>query len=262
MHSIPLFAATLTLVSAAQAGIVTRAVEYKHGDVVLEGFLAYDDSVKEPRPGVLLVHEWWGVTEHTRNMTRQIAEMGYVAFAVDMYGKGVVTDDREQAAKLAGPFYQDVALCRARAKAGLEQLAAQPNVDKQKIAAIGFCFGGTTVLQMAYGGLNVAGVVSFHGGLSPAGEADLPNIKAKVLVLHGADDPLVKEEQIKSFQEMLRKAGADWQMIYYGGAVHSFTNPGADKVGIPGVKYDARTDKRARGHMKSFFDELFQAKTS
>lgn len=250
---------SLVLAGPVLGGIVTETVEYRHGDVVLEGFLAYDDAVATPRPGVLLVHEWWGLTDHMRAMTRQVAEMGYVAFALDMYGKGKVTSDAEQARAFATPFYEDIELCRQRARAGLEQLAARPNVDRKRIAAIGFCFGGTTVLQMAYGGLEVAGVVSFHGGLTPAGEADARNIRARILVLHGADDPLVKDEQIKAFHEALRKAGADWQMIYYGGAVHSFTNPAADKVGIPGVKYDARADRRARAHMKMFFDEIFAA---
>ncbi|MFN0135155.1 MAG: dienelactone hydrolase family protein [Phycisphaerae bacterium] len=250
----------LTLAAAAQAEIKTKAIDYKHGDVVLEGYMVWDDARKGPQPGVLLVHEWWGVTEHTKSMTRQVAEMGYVAFALDMYGKDVVTDSVDQAGKLAGQFKGNPALMRDRAKAGFDEFTKQPEVDKSRVAAIGFCFGGTTVLNMAYSGLALRGVVSFHGGLVPPMDADRGNVKAKILVLHGADDPLVPDVAIKTFQDGVRKAKADWQMVYYGNAVHSFTNPAADKVGIDGVKYDAATDKRSRGHIKVFFDEVL-AKT-
>ncbi|GMU83274.1 MAG: dienelactone hydrolase [Planctomycetota bacterium] len=241
----------------ARAEIVTKTIEYKHGDVTLKGYLAYDDKVETPRPGVIVVHEWWGLTEHMKKMTRDVAALGYVAFAVDMYGEGVTTDQTEKAAELAGGIRKDLQTYRDRAKAGYETLAKMDIVNRSHIAAIGFCFGGTTVLNMAYSGLPLAGVVSFHGSLvAPEGE-DLTRIKARILVLHGADDPLVSPESIKAFHEGMRKAKADWQMMYYGGAVHSFTNPTADKTGIPGVKYDAKTDKRARQAMKDFFDEIF-----
>lgn len=251
---------TLVAATTAMAEIKTKEIEYKDGDVVLQGYMAWDDAAKGPQPGVVLVHEWWGITDFTRKMTRDVAEMGYVAFALDMYGKGVVTDKVEEATKLVTPFKTDAKLFRSRSKAGYDIFAKQPEVDKSRIGAIGFCFGGTTVLQMAYSGLDLKGVVSFHGGLVPPDDADGPNIKAKILVLHGADDPLVPAEAIKAFQDGVRKAKADWQMVYYGGAVHSFTNPGADKVGIDGVKYDARTDSRARIAMKTFFDEVLGKK--
>lgn len=256
MRTIGAVCMALTLTATALAEIKTKAVEYKHGDTVLEGYMVWDDSKKEPQPGVILVHEWWGVTEHTKNMTRKVAEMGYVAFAIDMYGKGVVTDSVDQAGKLAGQFKGDPNLMRDRAKSGFDEFVRQPQVDKTRVAAIGFCFGGTTVLNMAYSGLDLRGVVSFHGGLVPPADADMGRIKAKILVLHGADDPLIPDVAIKGFQEGMRKAKADWQMVYYGNAVHSFTNPGADKVGIDGVKYDASADARSRGHMKVFFDEV------
>jgi dienelactone hydrolase len=248
---------SLLLAGPAVGEIIGKSLDYKHGDVALQGYIAYDDKVKDPRPGVILVHEWWGLTDHMKSMTRELAAMGYVAFALDMYGAGVVTDKADQAGKLAGQFGKDDALRRARAKAGYDALLATNLVDKSRIAAIGFCFGGTTVLHMAYSGLDLVGVVSFHGALVPPADADTGKIKAKILVLHGADDPLVPADTVTKFQDGVRKAKADWQMMYYGGAVHSFTNPGADKVGIDGVKYDARADKRSRAHMKLFFDEVF-----
>lgn len=250
---------SILVTGRGSAEMIAKNVDYKHGDVALRGFIAYDDSVKEPRPGVILVHEWWGLTEHMKSLTREIAGMGYVAMAIDMYGAGVVTDKAEEAGKLADPFKDDK-LRRERAKAGFDALLATNLVDKSRVAAIGFCFGGTTVLHMAYSGLDLAGVVSFHGSLVAPGASDMGKIKAKILVLHGADDPLVSAESIAQFQAGVRKAKADWQMTYYGGAVHSFTNPGADKVGIEGVKYDARADKRSRADMKAFFDEIFGKK--
>lgn len=250
----------LLFANPARGEIVTKSIEYKHGDTVLEGYLAYDNTMKAPQPGVMLVHEWWGLTDHMKNMTKQVAEMGYVAFAVDMYGKGVVTDKTDKAGQLSGQFKDKDALRRERLKAGFDAFAAVPQVDKTRIGAIGFCFGGTCVLHMAYGGLEVKGVVSFHGSLVPPAESDAGKIKAKILVLHGADDPLVSPESIKAFQDGVRKAKADWQMLYFGNAVHSFTNPGADKVGIEGVKYDAKTDARSRQQMKLFFDEVFAKK--
>ncbi|MBI5863317.1 MAG: dienelactone hydrolase family protein [Planctomycetes bacterium] len=248
----------VSLAAAARAEIVTRSIEYKIGDKTFEGYLAYDDKVKDPQPGVLLVHEWWGVTEHTKNVTRQVAAMGYVAFAIDMYGKGVVAENTERAGELSGQFAKNDVLRRERAKAGYDVFVKMPQVDKKRVAAIGFCFGGTTVLHMAYSGLDIAGVVSFHGALVPPGEADLKNIKARILVLHGAADPLVPAEQVQKFQEGVAKAKADWQMVYYGGAGHSFTNPESVKLGMEGVGYNAPADARSRQHMKVFFDEIFR----
>lgn len=248
------FLAALTMPTHAK--IVTQSVEYKHGDVTLEGYLAYDDAAAGPRPGVLIVHEWWGLGAFVKQRAERLAEMGYVAFALDMYGKGVQTTEREQAAKLAGQFYADPKLMRARAKAGLEVLLARKNVDPKKVAAIGYCFGGTTVLQLAFSGADLAGVVSFHGGLMPPLPEDGKNIKAKLLVLHGADDPFIAADEITKFQEALRQAGADWQMMYYGGAVHSFTNPAA-KGEIKGAQYHEAAERRSWEQMRAFFRELF-----
>ncbi len=240
----------------AAAEIVTRSVDYQDGDVALQGFLAYDDAQAGKRPGVLIVHEWWGLNDYARQRAREVAAMGYVAFALDMYGRGVLATEREKAAELSGQFYGKP-LMRTRAQAGLAVLAAQPQVDPQRIAAIGFCFGGTTVLNLAYANADVRAVVSFHGGMTPPTAEDSAPIRPRILVLHGADDPLVNDEAVKAFIEAMRAKKADWQLVHYGGAVHSFSNPGADAVGIAGVAYHAPTADRSWRLMKSFFDEVF-----
>jgi len=242
--------------AVATAKVVTESVPYVDGDVQLEGYLAYDDAVEGKRPGVLVVHEWWGLGEHARDTARKLAELGYVAFAADMYGKGKLTTDRTVAAKWAGEL-RGTPKIRTRAAAGLAVLAANPRADTGRLAAIGFCFGGTTVLELAYSGAKLAGVVSFHGGLVPATEEDQKRLHAKFLILHGADDPGVKPDVIAATQDALRKAKADWQMIYYGGAVHSFTNPAAGNDNSRGAAYNPTAARRSWEHMKLFLAEIF-----
>lgn len=246
---------TLSFSSAGWAKVVGQTVEYRHQDTVMKGYLAYDDAVAGKRPGVLVVHEWWGLNDFARQQADKLAEMGYVALAADMYGGGKVTRDPEEARKLAGQL-RDTPLLRARAGAGLAALAGHELVDSAKLAAIGFCFGGTTVLELAYSGADLRGVVSFHGGLTAPRPEDR-NLKAKILVLHGADDPLVKPEEIAAFQDGMRQAGTDWQMIYYGGAVHSFTNPAAGTDKSKGVAHDPKAAARSWQHMQLFLKELF-----
>jgi dienelactone hydrolase len=241
-----------------QAALRTEVVEYKYGDVVLEGYLAYDDAVKGKRPGVIVVHEWWGLNPYARMRTEQLAKLGYIAFAIDIYGKGVRAKDSKEAASLAGLYRADRPLMRARANAGLEVLKKHPLTDVNRIAAIGYCFGGTVVLEMARSGAELAGVVSFHGGLSTPNPSDAKNIKGKVLVLHGADDPAVPPDQVIAFQDEMRKAGVDWQMVIYGGAVHSFTNPEAGNDPSRGAAYNEKADKRSWEAMKTFFGEIFK----
>jgi dienelactone hydrolase len=240
----------------AHAKLVSRSVEYKQDDTVLQGYLAYDDSKTGKRPGVLVVHEWWGLNDYVRSRVNKLAQLGYVAFALDMYGKNVWTTDPNKAKELMGHL-RGTPLLRERANAGLDILRKNPLVDPKRIAAIGYCFGGTTVLELAYSGADVAGVASFHGGLTSPKPEDIGHIKSKILVLQGADDPFNSKEAIEAFQDGMRKANADWQMVYFGGAEHSFTNPGADKVGIKGIAYNPKADARSWAYMVVFLKELF-----
>lgn len=257
MRAIPLVAAGMLAAGSAAAAVQTATVEYRQGDTVLEGFLAYDDAVEGRRPGVLIVHQWMGLTDYERSRAEQLAALGYVAFAADVYGRGVRPADTGEAGKLSSTYKQDRALLRARVAAGLQALRANELVDPERVAAIGYCFGGTAVLELARSGADVAGVVSFHGGLDSPNPADGRNIKAKVLVLHGADDPFESAEDIAAFQQELRAAGVDWQMVYYSGAVHAFTQPQAGDDPSRGAAYDQRADRRSWQAMRTFFAEIF-----
>jgi dienelactone hydrolase len=247
----------LAWAAAARAALHTEVIEYKHGDKVLEGYLAYDDSISGKRPGVLVAHEWTGHNPYVRQRAEQLARLGYVAFALDMYGKGVRAKDAKEAAQMASVYKNDRKLMRARAGAGLDVLRRQERVDPKQLAAIGYCFGGTTVLELARGGADLAGVVNFHGDLSTPHPEDAKQIKAKVLACHGADDPFVPPAQVAAFEDEMRKGGVDWQLIAYGDAVHSFTNPGAGDDKSRGAAYNARADHRSWEAMKLFFGEIF-----
>ena len=256
MQKILLIILGLLLTTAVDAKIVSQNVEYRQGDAVLEGYLAYDDGTEGKRPGVLVVHEWWGLNDYVRTRVEKLAELGYVAFALDMYGKGIWTTDPQKAGELAGHL-RGKPIMRQRARTGLEILQKNNFVDPKRIAAIGYCFGGTTVLELAYSGADIAGVVSFHGGLTAPKPEDMHAIKAKILVLHGADDGFISSENIAAFQDGMRQAGVDWQMVYYGAAAHSFTNPAADKANAKGLAYNPTADKRSWNHMQLFFKEIF-----
>jgi len=246
----------VALGAMAEAKVFTEEVSYEHDQVRLIGYLAYDDALKEKRPGVLVVHEWWGLNEYAKKRARQLAGMGYVAFAVDMYGEGKVTTHPEQAGEWTKMITGNVSGWQERANAGLEVMRKDPRVDPERIAAIGYCFGGATVQQMAYSGADLRGVASFHGSPLPVQEEQVKRVKAKILFLHGASDPLIKEAQIQSYVEAMNKSGLAWQMVFYGGAKHSFTNPDADKAGMEALKYHASADKRSWEHMKVFFEEV------
>lgn len=233
-------------------------INYKDGNVDLQGFLAYDDAkAASPQPGVLIVHEWWGHTDYVRSRAKQIAKLGYVAFALDMYGKGVKTDDPKKAGELAGQFYKDRNLMRSRAMAGLNALKQQKNVDPNRLAAIGYCFGGSTALELARGGAPLAGVVSFHGGLDFPTVEDNKNIKGKLLICTGADDPMIPPEKVNTFESQLRDAKVNFEINIYSGAVHAFTNPKADEHHIPGIAYNAQADGRSWYAMTGFLAEIF-----
>jgi len=247
----------LTVVPAA-GGVHTEVVEYKQDSTVLEGYLAYDDSVTDKRPGVLVIHEWKGISPYERKRVEQLAAIGYIAFAADIYGKGVRPATAEEAGKVAGIYRSNRGLLRLRAQAGLDALKAFIRTDGARTAAIGYCFGGTTVLELARSGAIVSGVVSFHGGLDTPTPGDAKNIKGKVLILTGADDPFVPEAQRVAIQDEMEKAKVDWQMVLYGGAVHSFTNPASGNNPSAGIAYNEEADKRSWGAMRLFFDEIFK----
>lgn len=258
LHALLAAAAVLAASTALNAKVVTQPVAYEHDGVKLEGLLAYDDSVTTPRPGVLVVHEWWGLNDYVKGRAKQLAELGYVAFALDMYGAGVVTTEAKKAGELAGQFYKNPRAWAARARAGLDQLVASGKVAPGQVASIGFCFGGSTSLVLAYSGAPLAGVVSFHG--TPVAAWPGASNGAKILMLHGAADPFIKPEEIAEFEKSLHDGKFDWQWVSYAGAVHAFSNPAADELGakngIP-IRYHETATRRSWEHMKLFFAELF-----
>lgn len=258
MRTILILAAALLLSASAGATVRTRTVEYKHGKLTLEGVVAYDDAQQGKRPGVLVIHEWTGINDYIKKRITQLAGLGYVAFAADIYGKGVRPANHEEAAAQAKLYKSDRALMRARAAAGLAALRRQPQVDGGRLAAIGYCFGGTTALELARSGAALQATVSFHGGLDTPDPADAKRIKGAVLVLHGADDPYVPAKEVQAFQEEMRKARVDWQLVAYGGAVHSFSNPGSGGDPSKGVAYNARADSRSWEAMRTLFAAAFK----
>jgi len=244
--------------SSARSELVSRTVEYRQGDTVLEGYAVYDDAVHGKRPAVLVVHQWKGLGEYEKKRAEMLARLGYNVLAADIYGKGVRPQAPSAAGAEAGKYKNDRALLRARVRAGFDLLASHELTDPKRIAAIGYCFGGTTVLELARSGAELTGVVSFHGGLGSPTPADARNIKGKVLALHGADDPNVPAAEVAGFEAEMRQAGVDWQLVAYGGAVHSFTDWSAGTDNSRGAAYNERADRRSWEAMKQFFAELFK----
>ena len=236
-----------------------KAVEYSSPGIVMKGYLVYDENTVGRRPGVLVVPEWWGVNEYARRRAHMLAELGYAALAVDMYGDGLQAETPEEARKLSSGVMKNFDSAVARFKAAKDFLMRQPFVDPGKIAAIGYCFGGGIVLNMARQGMDLSGVASFHGGLTPAA-AGSDNIKAKILVLNGAADNFITPEQIEAFHKEMKTAGADYKFISYTGALHAFTNPDADmyakKFNLH-IGYDAEADRKSWDEMKKFLSDVF-----
>lgn len=243
---------------SVHAAIQSKTIEYQQGDTTLEGVLTWDDAVAGPRPGVLIVHQWLGITDYEKHRAEMLAQMGYVAFCADIYGKGIRPANTDEAGVEATKFKSNRALLRQRVNAGLDQLKKSPLVDAKRVAAIGYCFGGTTVIELARSGAELSGIVSFHGGLDSPTPADGKNIKCPVLVCHGADDPLTKPADLAAFESEMRNANVDWRLIKYGGAVHAFTQPMAGNDNSKGFAYNERADRRSWQDMKLFFGEIFK----
>jgi len=259
---------TLFVAASLHAAVKTQTIQYKDGKTVLEGTLAYNDDIERvaatpgsaavKRPAVLVVHDWMGPGAYSRRRAEQLAELGYIAFAADIYGKDVRPKDAGEAGKVSASFKKDIPLLRRRARAGLDALLAQKWTDASRVAAIGYCFGGTTVLELARGGAPVKGVVSYHGGLGTTNPADAKNIKGAVLVLHGADDPYVPPDEVAAFQKEMNDANVDWQFVSYADAVHAFTVPEAGTDTAKGAAYNEKADRRSWEAMKTFFVEIFR----
>ena len=236
--------------------IISNTVGYVDGDVALEAFFAYDDALSGCRPAVLVNHAWAGRDAFVANKAEQLAKLGYVGFAIDMYGKGVLGTSPEENGKLMQPFMADRALLQRRILAALAAVKLLPWVDDKKIAAIGFCFGGLCALDLARTGVDISGVVSFHGLLMQPDNIKNQPIKAKVLALHGHDDPMVPVEQVIAFEQEMTEAGADWQLHTYGHTLHAFTNPVANDRAF-GTVYQADADRRSWQAMQNFLTEIF-----
>jgi dienelactone hydrolase len=248
------------LPSFAATRIKGKVVTYKAGNMVMKGYLAFDEKIKGKRPGVLVVHEWWGHNEYVRKRARMLAEMGYTALALDMYGNGKQANHPDDAGKFAAEVMKNSAIGEGRFMAALEFLKKQKTVDPERIAAIGYCFGGGVVLRMARQGVDLKGVASFHGSLATEKPAEPGVIKARILVLNGDADKFTTPEQIESFKQEMETAGADYQFISYPGAMHSFTNPDADmyakKFNMP-VGYNADADKKSWAELDKFLADIF-----
>jgi dienelactone hydrolase len=253
----PIMALALLLGLPAAAGAVvkTEPVQYQDGDRVLNGFVAYDDSLPGKRPGVLVVHEWWGLNDYAKHRAEMLAELGYVAFAADMYGDSKVTEHAPEAKGWMMQITENEEVWQRRALAGLDALKANDRVDPERLAAIGYCFGGATVMQLAYAGADLDGVVSFHGSLPVATPEQQKAIKPSILVAHGSEDAFVPPERVAAFQQALEAAGADWEMVIYAKAKHGFTNPDAGSYGMDNLAYDPKADARSWALMQSFLEE-------
>lgn len=249
------------IVAASRAAVVGKHIEYSADSVTLKGYIAYDDEFTGKRPGILVVHEWWGNNDYSRSRADMLAKLGYVAFAVDMYGNGEQADNPGKAGKLSGEISKDIPLMVARFTAALDELKKNETVDPTRIGAIGYCFGGGVVLNMACQGVDLKGVVSFHGSLASVSAGEKGDVKAKVLVCNGADDKFISADDIRKFKSEIKSAGGDLHFINYPGAIHSFTNPASTEAGkkfnIP-LAYNEKADKKSWADMKEFFKKVLK----
>ena len=247
----------LFLAFAALPLLAGQPLPYQDGPVKLLGYLARPAKTAKAVPGIVILHQWMGLTDHERGVAEALAKLGYVALAADVYGEGARPKNTQEAAVLAGWYKGDRASYQRRIRAALDTLKAQPGVDAQRLADIGFCFGGTGALEAARAGMPVKGVVSFHGGLDPGADRPVAPITAKILVCHGAEDPFVPPKEVAAFQEEMRKAKADYTFIAYAGAVHAFTQKEAGNDPSKGAAYQEAAARRSWRHMRDFFSEIF-----
>jgi dienelactone hydrolase len=261
MKNIILAAILLFVSSMAQAEVQGKEVTYSANGTLLKGYIAYDDAIQGKRPGVLVVHEWWGLDDYARKRAWILAQLGYTALALDMYGEGRQAHHPDDAGKFAGELAKNLPLAKTRFEAAMEYLRQQKNVDAKNIAALGYCFGGSVVLQMARLGEDLKGVVSFHGNLATAHPAQPGEVKARIISFTGTDDPMIPAEQVAAFRQEMEKAGADYKAVTFAGAKHSFTNPAADEYGrkfnLP-LAYDAAADKASWNETTNFLAGIFK----
>jgi dienelactone hydrolase len=247
-------------ISSAYAELREEEVAYKVDGVSMKGLIVYDDAIKEKRPGILVVHEWWGHNEHARNQARRLAKSGYVGFAIDLYGDGKVTTHPEEAGKFSGEIAKNMEMGKARFTAAQKLLQGHKMVDPEKIGANGYCFGGSVVLEMALSNIGLDGVTSFHGGLTTKTEPEPGSVKTKVLACHGAADKFSSQEEVDAFKKKMERLKVDYQFIAYEGAMHSFTNPEADEIAktanIP-VGYNKAADEKSWADMLAFYKKVF-----
>ncbi len=255
---VAILASSLLLSATALAATKSKTIEYKKGSDTFEGLLVTPEKVGPKTPGVLLIHNWMGVSEETKKQAERYAHLGYVVFAADIYGKGKAPKSVDEASKLAGKFKGDRKLFREHLNTGLSELKKQSNVDASKLAAIGFCFGGTGVIELARSGADVKGVISFHGDLDSPTPADGKNIKAKLVAFAGADDPFQKAENLSAFEAEMRDSKVDWQLVKFGGAVHSFTERAAGNDNSKGAAYNEKADERSFADAQLFLREVFK----
>jgi dienelactone hydrolase len=243
---------------AAVAQVKTETVEYNVGGVLMEGYLAYDATLKGRQPAVIIVHEWWGINDYIRKRAEQVAGLGYVAFAADMYGKGNRATTAQEAGALSSALLGgDRKVARERIRGALDTLLKNELVDPKRVAVMGYCFGGTVALECARGGAEIAAAASFHGGLGTPNPAEAKNIRARIIAFHGADDTFVPPAQVAAFEEEMRKGGVDWQLVSFGDAVHSFTNPASGNDKTRGAAYNEKADRRSWEYLKVFLKEAF-----
>ena len=256
MKRVVLSVVSLLFATSAFAEIITKEVLYSQDSVTFKGYMAYDNKIKGKKPGILVAHEWWGLNDFSKTKAKELASLGYCAFAADLYGNGKTASDAKTAAQLAGEV-RGTSRMRERIVAGYNEMLKQEMVDSNRTAAIGFCFGGTAVLELAYSGAEVKGIVSFHGGLIAPKPGDMGKIKAKILILHGADDPNVPRDMIERLQDTLRNEKVDWQFVFFSNTVHAFTNPAAGNDNSKGMAYNPESARRAWDYMKLFLNEIF-----